>query len=367
MEPLVTAQSASLTLMAFAVTVGLVPALNGPARRIGLVDHPCRRKRHEGQIPLTGGLAMFLAFLAALALNPGGAEPLYWLLTGMTLLLSVGMLDDLYDMRAMHKLIAQLGVASLLVIVGGLKIQQLGVILGPWIGPIGLGPFSEIFTVACIVFLINAINMCDGMDGLAGGLCLVLLLMLGVLGWLGGADTALVAACFLLAFAVLGFLIYNAQSPLRERACVFMGDAGSMMLGVAIAWLAISMVNSDGASIYPVAIAWLLLVPAMDTLAVMLRRISQGRSPMAPDRAHLHHIILRCGFSVRSTVKVVHLATLAAASAGVAGWYYGLPEWLMFAAATAIMAFYIVVLINAHRIVRWRLRRLRDGLAASSE
>jgi UDP-GlcNAc:undecaprenyl-phosphate GlcNAc-1-phosphate transferase len=355
----VTAQSALLIFLAFAVSIGLVPALNGPARRIGLVDHPCHRKRHQGQIPLTGGLAMFLAFLVALAFHSEWIAPLYWLLTGMTLLLSVGLLDDLYDMRALHKLLAQLLVAALLVLVGGLEINQLGEILGAAVGPVGLGPFSEIFTIACIVFLINAINMADGMDGLAGGLGMVLLVMLGLLGWLGGADAALVAACFLLAFAVLGFLFYNAQSPFRQRASVFMGDAGSMMLGVAIAWLSISIVNSDSANLYPISIAWLLLVPAMDTLAVSLRRISQGRSPMAPDRAHLHHIVLRCGFSVRSTVKIVHLAAMWSAAVGIAGWYFDVPEGLLFALAAAIMLGYIVALINAHRIVRWHLRKRR--------
>jgi len=357
----VTAQTASLILLAFAVSVGLVPALNGTARRIGLVDNPCHRKRHDGQIPLTGGLAIFAAFLAALAFHSEWIAPLYWLLIGMTLLLSVGLLDDLYDMRALHKLAAQLLVASLLVLGGGLEINQLGEILGPAVGPVGLGPFSEIFTIACIVFLINAINMADGMDGLAGGLGMVLLVMLGLLGWLAGADRVLIAACLLLAFAVLGFLFYNAQSPFRSKASVFMGDAGSMMLGVAIAWLSISIANSEGAAFYPISIAWLLLVPAMDTLAVSLRRISQGRSPMAPDRAHLHHIILRCGFSVRSTVKIVHLVAMASGTVGIAGWYLGLPEWQLFALAALIMVCYIMLLINAHRIMRWRLRRLRDS------
>jgi len=364
-----TAHSASLILLAFAVAVGLVPALNGPARRVGLVDHPCRRKRHEGQIPLTGGLAIFIAFLAALAFNHEWIAPLYWLLTGMTLLLSVGLLDDLYDMRALHKLAAQVLVASLLVLVGGLEINQLGDIFGSAVGPIGLGPFSEVFTIACIVFLINAINMSDGMDGLAGGLSMVLLVMLGSLGWIGGVEPALVAACFLLAFSVLGFLMYNAQSPFRKKASVFMGDAGSMMLGIAIAWLSISIVNSKAgvgsSAIYPVAIAWLLLVPSMDTLAVSLRRISQGRSPMAPDRAHLHHIILRCGFSVRSTVKIVHLVAVASAAIGIAGWYLGMPEWQLFTLAAVIMVCYTAVLINAHRIVRWRLRKIRSDQAAS--
>ena len=370
MATALTTHGTSLIAMAFAVAAVLVPVLGGPARRVGLVDNPCRRKRHEGQVPLTGGLAMFVAFVVAISFNAEWFGPLSWLLVGMGALLCVGVLDDLMEMRALHKLIAQVLVAGLLVFIGGLEIQKFGELLGSSFGPIGLGPFSEAFTIACIVFLINAINMSDGLDGLAGGLGMVLLLMLGLLGWLSGVDAPLIGACFLLAFSVLGFLIYNLQSPLRRKASAFMGDAGSMMLGVAIAWLAISIVNSSvnssvkpgNSTIYPVSIAWLLLIPAMDTLAVSLRRISQGRSPMSADRAHLHHIILRCGFSVRSTVGIVHLAALCTALIGIGGWYLRAPEWLMFALAAVIMVIYVIALINAHRIMRWRLRRLRASL-----
>jgi UDP-GlcNAc:undecaprenyl-phosphate GlcNAc-1-phosphate transferase len=354
-----TAQASISVILAFSLAAGLVPALNGPARRVGLVDHPCHRKRHEGQIPLTGGLAMFLAFAAVMTLQSTWLMSLLPLIVGMAILLSVGLVDDLVDLRALHKLLAQILVACLVVVTTGLELNQLGRLLGNQFGPIGLGPFSELFTIACIAFLINAINMSDGLDGLAGGLCMVLLLMLGVLGWLDGAAVGLVVACFALAMAVLGFLLYNMQSPFRSKASVFMGDAGSMMLGFAIAWLAIKLTISEGSSIYPISIVWILFIPALDTLAVSIRRISQGRSPMAADRAHLHHIIQRCGFSVRETVGLMHVSAMICGLIGVMGWYLKLPEALLFGAAAGIMLSYMLLLINAHRIMRWRLRRLR--------
>jgi len=345
--------------MAFVIAAGLVPALKKPARRLGLVDHPCRRKRHDGQIPLTGGLAMFLAFMTALLINFSYLGTYASLLGGMCILLIVGMLDDLLDIRALYKLTAQVLVATIMVLVSGLEVHQLGSIFGAEVGKIGLGPFSIPFTIACVVFLINAINMSDGLDGLAGGTGMFILLMLALLGWLNGAPTSLVVVCLVLATAVIGFLMYNLQSPFRQKASAFMGDAGSMMLGFGIAWLTIAMVTAESTSVYPVSIAWLLLIPATDTLAVSVRRISMGKSPMAADRSHLHHIIQRCGFSVRNTVRIIHLAVVFTGSVGVFGWYYKLPEWLLFVAAAGCMVGYMLLLANAHRIMRWRLRLVR--------
>ncbi len=354
-----TMQGGTMVGMAFLVAAGLVPALSGPARRLGLVDNPCRRKRHEGQIPLTGGLAMFLAFFAAMLLNHSLFGPYASLLGGMGILLLVGLLDDLVDIRALYKLAAQVLVATLMVLVSGLEVHQLGPLFGPAVGPVGLGPFSVPFTVACVVFLINAINMSDGLDGLAGGIGLCVLLMLALIGWLDGAPWSLVTLCLVLAMAVLGFLMYNLQSPFRRQASAFMGDAGSMMLGFGVAWLAIAMATAEQKTVYPVTVAWLLLIPTMDTLAVSVRRMLLGRSPMAADRSHLHHIILRCGFSVKNTVRIIHMAVLLSGGIGIAGWYYGLPQWLLFATAAVTVLGYMTLLASAHRILRWRLRRIR--------
>jgi UDP-GlcNAc:undecaprenyl-phosphate GlcNAc-1-phosphate transferase len=354
-----TLHSGWLAAMAFAVSAGLVPALRGPAVRLGLVDRPCHRKRHEGTIPLTGGLAMFLAFLAALLVGVGHFGNHAGLVIGMTVLLIAGVVDDLIDLRALFKLLIQVTVATVVVIATDLQIRQLGPLFGPAIGNVGLGPMSVPFTVACFVFMINVINMADGVDGLAGGLGVIMLSLIALVGWLGGAPTSLVGLSLILATAAAGFLLWNMRFPFRSKAAAFMGDAGSMMLGFAIAWMAIATATSPSASIYPITIAWVLLIPCMDTIAVSIRRISQGRSPMAADRAHLHHIFQRCHFSVTATVGMIHFLTLATGLLGILGWWLELPQWLLFLLAAMTIVGYTLLLMSAHRLIRWRTRRLR--------
>ncbi len=345
--------------MAFVVSAGLVPALRGPAVRLGLVDSPCHRKRHEGLIPLTGGLAMFLAFLAALLLGAGHLSNYAGLLGGMAVLLAVGVVDDLIDIRALFKLGIQIAVATTVVLSTGLEIHHLGQLFGPAFGNVGLGPFSLPFTVACMVFMINVINMADGVDGLAAGLGVIMLSLLSLLGWLSGAPTSLVSLSLILAMATAGFLFWNMRFPFRDRAAAFMGDAGSMMLGFAIAWVAIAMATSRGTGMYPITIAWILLLPCIDTTAVSLRRISRGRSPMSADRAHMHHIIQRCHFSVTATVAIIHFMTLAIGLFGILAWHQAWPQWLLFAMAAGMMMGYTALLMSAHRLIRWRTRRMR--------
>ncbi len=346
--------------LSFIIAAGLVPALKRPARHFGLVDVPCRRKRHSGAIPLTGGLAIFFGFLPAFLLNGPFLAPYATLASGMLFLLVVGLLDDFVDIRALLKLVCQVAVATAMVLIGGLEITQFGMPFGESVGVIGLGPFSIPFTIACVVFMINAFNMADGLDGLAGGMGFFVLLLLAFIGWLDGASTTLITVCLILATAVLGFLIYNMQSPFRKRASAFMGDAGSMMLGFAIAWLAIKIVESEGSSVYPITIAWLLLLPATDTLALFFRRLSLGRSPLAADRAHFHYILRRCGLSVRNTVRIIHLLVVTSGTIGILAWQNAWPQWPMFLGAVLVICGYMVLLTSAHRIMRWWLRKAKD-------
>lgn len=344
---------------AFLIAAVMVPALQAPARRFGLVDQPCRRKRHNGSIPLTGGLAMFIAVAASFGLVFGNMINYTSLVLGMGALLAMGLIDDLIDLRAMIRLLIQILVATATVLWAGLEVHQLGALFGPAFGPVGLGPMSAVFTILSIVFLINVINMADGIDGLAGGITLLFFATLGLVAWLSGAPASLLTMCLVMAAATGGFLIWNMRFPFRPEASAFMGDAGSTMLGFAAAWLAIAVATAPETTerVYPIVIVWILLVPSMDTIAVTLRRISQGRSPMAPDRAHLHHIMRRIGIPVTATVALIHLSVLASGLIGVLAWQAGVPEWLLFAAAAAMIVGYTVVLINAHRILRWSLRR----------
>jgi len=346
-------------LVAFLVSGVLIPAIDGPAQRLGLIDHPNHRKRHAKPTPLTGGLGVFAGFFVAMLVLGAPIAPYWSLILGMIVLLLTGLADDLMEVSAAARLLIQTGVGCLMVYGGGLNVNILGEVFGPAYGLVGLGYFAGPFTVACVVFMINAINMSDGLDGLAGGSCMFIFALLALAGWMSGASASLVAIPLVLALATLGFLVHNLRMPGRERAKAFLGDAGSMMLGFAIAWLAVAIHKDAGSNIYPVSIAWILVVPAMDTLALFFRRLHLGKSPFAPDRTHLHHIFRRCGYSVTTTVHLIHLLVVATGLFGLLAWQYGWPEWLMFIGAAGVFLGYQLFLGNAHRVLRWHRRRAR--------
>ena len=351
-------------LVAFLVAGVLIPAIDGPAHRLGLIDHPDHRKRHAKPTPLTGGLGVFAGFVVAMFVMGAPMAPYWSLIIGMIVLLLTGLADDLVEVSAKARLLIQIGVGCLMVYGGGLSVNILGEIFGPAYGLVGLGYFAGPFTVACVVFMINAINMSDGLDGLAGGSCMFIFALLALAGWLSGASATLVAIPLVLALATLGFLVHNLRMPGRDRARAFLGDAGSMMLGFAIAWLAVAIHKDPGTNIYPVSIAWIMVVPAMDTLALFFRRIHLGKSPFAPDRTHLHHIFRRCGYGVATTVHLIHLLVVATGLFGILAWQYGWPEWLMFAGAAGVLLGYQLFLGNAHRVLRWHRRRAKERNAS---
>lgn len=351
-------------LAAFFVATVLIPAINGPAHRFGLIDHPDHRKRHAAPTPLTGGIGIFAGFTVGVMLL-GLPLAAYWtLIAGMIVLLLVGLADDMMDVSATARLLIQVGVGCLMVYGGGLEVNILGQVFGSAYGPVGLGPFAAPFTVACVVFMINAINMSDGLDGLAGGTAMFVFALLALAGWLDGAPTGLIAIALVLMLSTLGFLIHNMRMPTGKSARVFLGDTGSMMLGFAIAWLAVAIGTREGGSIYPISIAWLLVVPGMDTLALFFRRIHLGRSPFAPDRTHLHHIFRRCGYGVATTVHLIHLLVVATGLFGILAWQYRWPEWAMFVGAAGVLIGYQVFLANAHRVLRWHKRSQRRKAGA---
>lgn len=281
-------------LLAGFATWLLVWLLKPVAFRYGLLDCPRGRKSHEAPTPVTGGLAMTLAVVAGGAIAIRSASPeITYLILGMALLLAVGLLDDLRDLRWWWRILAQVVAALGLYYGGGVRVEQLGGVFG--FPDLTLGPLSLPLTVVATVGLINAINLVDGVDGLAGTLVLAALLMLTAAALYAG-NGELAGETLILGGAVIGFLAWNFRVPGRSRAAAFMGNSGSALLGLAIAWVCFRLTQNPGHPVSPVLALWLLPVPVMDCLVLIVRRVREGRSPFSAGCDHIHHCMRDAGW-----------------------------------------------------------------------
>jgi UDP-GlcNAc:undecaprenyl-phosphate GlcNAc-1-phosphate transferase len=307
--------------------ISLIVLLRNTARRMGLVDYPGGRKQHEGAVPVVGGLAIYgaFAFSALLITQSESLYPFRSLLGGMGLLVLAGVLDDMHDLSAFAKLALQCAAALLMASWGGVYVAELGDLFGLG-GTLALGNFAIPFTLVCVLGIINGINMSDGVDGLAGGLTLVSLLAFATLFAELKLPSYLLIVSILIG-AVVGFLCFNLRHPLRQQANIFLGDAGSMALGFALCWFAVSLTRVSGTTrVPPIAIVWLIAVPLLDMGVVILRRALSGKSPLAADREHLHHLLLRAGFGYAATTWTLLLANVICAGVGLAIWKYGIRD-----------------------------------------
>ena len=351
--------------LAFFGSISLIVLLRNTARRMGLVDHPSERKQHEGAIPVVGGIAIFGAF-AFSALLVTQTEPLYpfrSLLGGMALLVFAGVLDDMHDLSALAKLALQCAAALLMAAWGGVYVLQLGDLFGLG-GNLVLGNFAIPFTVVCVLGLINALNMTDGIDGLAGGLTFISLAAMAVLCYALRAPSYLLMLSILIG-AVLGFLCFNLRHPLRPRANIFLGDAGSMALGFALCWFAVALTRATEYTVPAITMVWIVAVPLLDMLVVILRRAVSGRSPLAPDREHLHHLLLRAGLSHGLTTWILLLLAVISAGVGIATWKYRIPQVWTFS-AFAVLAIGTVAITHLMSVRLTRTTSL-GGQPASLE
>jgi UDP-GlcNAc:undecaprenyl-phosphate GlcNAc-1-phosphate transferase len=343
-----------LYFLSCGATIFFVTVLDNPARRFGLIDIPSGRKNHSGEVPLTGGLAMFLAIVLTVFSHGtlGGAYASIF--PALLLLVVTGACDDRFDLSAGSRFVTQAIAALLMIYLGKVAITDLGDLFGG--GAVRLAAWSTPFTVFCVIGVINAVNMLDGVDGLAGGVVLVVFMAFGGAALLSGNATQ-ATLLFVLAGAVAGFIVFNMRSPWRSRAAVFMGDSGSMMLGFAVAWFAIELTNQAPRAFSPITAVWILAIPILDTVSLMLRRILKKQSPFAPDHDHLHHIFLRAGFSVQQTVALIVSLSSALGLAGIAAWYCGVPEYVMFYFFLLLFLLYFFGMLYA-----WKLMKILRGI-----
>ena len=273
---------------------------------LGLVDRPDQRKLHDGDVPLVGGLAIFLGVLAGAVFYGQFQRFDTTLLETAAVLVLLGALDDRFDLSVRDRLLIQTIVILTVIARTGVYIHTLGRMFGH---EVTFGWLGVPLTVVAVIGLVNAFNMMDGIDGLAGSLALVSIAAMVLFA----TPTPLHGVIILLALLATASLPYLIANLGFMGGKIFLGDAGSMLIGYLLAWTLIRMSQIPQTHLSPVDVLWCVALPVFDTIAVMYRRLRQGKSPFKPDRGHIHHILLGAGLGPRATL--VALTALAAAFA----------------------------------------------------
>ena len=325
------------------------------AKKVGLVDKPNERKLHVGQVPLIGGITIYLAtmFNICLVVDVDSSAMLY--MTCSTVLIVLGALDDRFDLSFKTRLLVQTVISLAMILIGYKSLHYLGFIAGN--EALILPTFiSYVVTILAVIGAINAFNMVDGIDGLLGGLASVSFAALGYMFYVAG-HIELARFCLLFMVAMLPYIMLNLGIPFGRRFKVFMGDAGSMFIGFTVIWLLIeASQDQQEAVIRPVTALWFIGLPLMDMVCIMSRRIKKGQSPFKPDREHLHHICQRIGMSPRMSLLVICLIATLMAAVGVWSEYLQISETVMFVAFLLVFALYYLAISYVWRITAFMHR-----------
>lgn len=332
---------------AFALNLVIIPVILHVSHERGWYDTNEDRKIHTENTPRLGGIGFFVSFIL---LTIVGAEVVrategetsafefFPVFVGLSIVFVMGLIDDFRSLSPQLKLVLQ-AVAATIVASGSFLIDEISI---PVSGAVlEFGWFAYPLTVLWIVSLVNAVNFIDGMDGLAGGTVSIAAFFTAVLGLL--IDQPVVAVASMAVFgATLGFLVFN-----LPPAKLFMGDSGSYTLGFLLAVFPLLGGGMGATGIGLIPTLTLLFVPLLDTVAAVLRRIRKGVPIYEPDSDHLHHKLLRLGFSTGSILAIVYGAGMLSGLAAIA--------WIMlngFARGGIVIAFWILVLIG-FLILHW--------------
>lgn len=336
------------TTCSFIITYFSIPSVINLAFAKNLFDTPNERKVHTRQIPSLGGIGIFIGVLISFTIFSSVEifQTYKYILTAYLLLFFMGLKDDLVPMKATIKLMLQIVAAALLAL-GGIRITSLHGIFG--IEDLNMA-MSYALTIFFIVGVTNAFNLIDGIDGLAGGLGGINCVTLGsLLLWVEEYNYAILA--FAITGSLIAFLRYNLGTYPNK---IFMGDAGSLLLGLTVTILSIRFIESPLAFstlsvISPIGIvAGIIFIPVFDTLRVFTLRLSRGVSPFSPDKSHIHHELLSSGLSHKKASFLLYLGNLLL-----------IANVLFFKNQTALYIIFSCLVVGAifvHLLVIWRYR-----------
>ncbi|MGF1765976.1 UDP-N-acetylglucosamine--undecaprenyl-phosphate N-acetylglucosaminephosphotransferase [Enterovibrio makurazakiensis] len=318
------------------------------AKSIDLVDKPNARKTHNGSIPLVGGISICISMLYYLFNNPLIIPHSGLYAASITLLVIIGALDDKFDLNFRVRFAVQALLSIAMMYLGNIELNTLGNMFG--FGEVVLGWVGYPITILAVIGAINAFNMVDGIDGLLGGLSTVTFGGLAIL-LIHDEQRKLAFMCFVMIAVLLPYILLNLGMAGRKFK-VFMGDAGSMLIGFTVIWfLLLSSQNGTNPPMRPVTALWLIALPLMDMAAIMIRRVRRGDSPFKPDREHLHHIFQRLGLTSHQTLVVICLVASCFAGFGILGELIEIPEVVMFLLFLATFAVYSLLLNYIWRVI----------------
>ena len=313
-------------ITAFTLTFMAIPPIIRIAKKKNLMDEPGERRSHSTSIPNLGGIAIFAGLIFSIVLwTPFDVfGDLQYILCAFIIIFLIGAKDDIDPVTPYKKLLAQIFAAFILVFKANVRLTSLYGIFGIYDLP---DMSSYILSMFTILVIINAFNLIDGINGLSGSIGVLISITLG--SWFFLTDhTELAIVAFALAGSIVAFLKYN-FSP----AQIFMGDTGSLLVGLVCSILAISFIDLHRAmpdsqytfKAVPAVAMGILILPLFDTLRVFTMRILKGKSPLYPDRNHIHHLLLDSGlnhmqatgtlvfvnlFFIFMVVKLQHIGTL---------------------------------------------------------
>ena len=293
----------------FLTSLLFVPIAKRIAVHVGAVDKPNKRRVNKVAMPTQGGLAIFASFVLGFVLYGGLNYQMIAILIGGFILIITGLVDGINSIKPLHKMLAQIVAAAIVVIYGGIYLSDIS-FLGLYMSfPVYI---SYVISIIFIVAIINAINLIDGLDGLCGGISSIYFATIAIialmLNKIGGLDIIL---AIIMLGSTLGFLFHN-----FPPASIYLGDTGSMFLGYMIS--VIALLGFKVATLTSLVIPILTLsIPIFDTLLAILRRKLKGQSIGQPDKEHFHHQLLKMKFSTKFTVLTIYLIDILFATASV--------------------------------------------------
>jgi UDP-GlcNAc:undecaprenyl-phosphate GlcNAc-1-phosphate transferase len=292
----------------FLITYVAIPKVIFFAEKLRLLDEAGIRASHKGSVPIFGGIAIFTGIIFSL-LFWADIENIQYLLVSILIVFFVGVIDDLLVLSPFKKIVGQVIAISIIIFFGDLQIDNMHGVLGVYDLPIWIG---TLFTIFVVIVITNAYNLIDGVDGLAGGIGVISSFSFGVIALLmGQSDMAIVA--FTLMGALLAFLKYNLYP-----AKIFMGDTGSLVVGLILSILAINIIRyglvaetiklpNKG----PLLAIAILAIPLFDSLKVFVVRVFKRKHPLSPGREHIHHTLLDLGFGHKKTSFILYFSAIS--------------------------------------------------------